>query len=680
MLLELKLTNFKKHESLHVNFSEGLVAIKGANEAGKSTLFHAIVYAFFGSRALPMTLAETVTYDKPESSLRVELAFRFEGTDYRINRAKSGATLVSTHGTVNGQAEVTKYVEGLFGVSADSSSKLMIASQNGLRGALESNDAISLIEKLADIGVVDDLISRIQKQLPCGNTSLIVESLESYRDLAAPVFSADDEEATVTLAKSAVEDLEKSLAKSPAPSQQEYDAAQKEIDSYNEAVSRRRHLQEHIRTLTEYSEKALVKPDASRIPVIEAEIAEEKLQTAKRSAYRDFNNFKQPVVTYIEGDLTEVSQALEKTRAAILQNTKAQAGAEAALIKESHCGLCGKDLTEVPEVVSKNAELTEKARIAEANLTDLYRLLTELQEKQEQLLFVGNEISRVMLAHARLPDHTKIENNGLTLAWVGGAPLAAGDKPDYKAELAALNSALQKYDTEVAVREGYKSQLVETMKAEAAVVVNHKSYDMAVAKLAELDTATKNRGVILSSLNSAKAALMSAEHKLQLKKSDYQHQLAEYEKSLAAKAKLEGQLALMNKHNALIRKLRELRPKIAAELWSIVLASVSSHFSAIRGTPSVVTRSADGFLVDGRPVKGLSGSTLDSLGLAIRVALNKTFLPSIQFLLLDEPAAGMSDEREAAMLGLLAGINYKQVMVITHSNLADTFANGIVQV
>jgi len=84
-------------------------------------------------------------------------------------------------------------------------------------------------------------------------------------------------------------------------------------------------------------------------------------------------------------------------------------------------------------------------------------------------------------------------------------------------------------------------------------------------------------------------------------------------------------------------------------------------------------------LVDGKPAEALSGSTLDSLGLAIRIALGKTFLPSVDFLMLDEPGSGMDEERETAMLGVLATCNYSQVLVVTHSELADTFATSVVQ-
>lgn len=84
--------------------------------------------------------------------------------------------------------------------------------------------------------------------------------------------------------------------------------------------------------------------------------------------------------------------------------------------------------------------------------------------------------------------------------------------------------------------------------------------------------------------------------------------------------------------------------------------------------------------MDGHSAKSLSGSTLDSLGLAIRIGLVKTFLPSVRFLLVDEPAAGMDDEREAAMLALLSTCDLEQVIMITHSSQADAFATNITEI
>jgi len=131
-------------------------------------------------------------------------------------------------------------------------------------------------------------------------------------------------------------------------------------------------------------------------------------------------------------------------------------------------------------------------------------------------------------------------------------------------------------------------------------------------------------------------------------------------------------------NNALVKRVRSARPVISDKLWSVVLASVSQHFSQIRGVPSIITRADNGFRCDGQAVQGLSGSTLDALGLAIRIALTKTFLPNSRFMLLDEPGAAADDERESNMLGLLAASDFDQILLITHSQLADSFASQVV--
>lgn len=97
----------------------------------------------------------------------------------------------------------------------------------------------------------------------------------------------------------------------------------------------------------------------------------------------------------------------------------------------------------------------------------------------------------------------------------------------------------------------------------------------------------------------------------------------------------------------------------------------------MRGTQSIVSRTDGAFLVDGRPIEGLSGSTLDILGLAIRVALLKTFLPACSFLVLDEPAAACDAEREAALIATIATAKFEQVVLVTHSDLADAFADQL---
>lgn len=83
--------------------------------------------------------------------------------------------------------------------------------------------------------------------------------------------------------------------------------------------------------------------------------------------------------------------------------------------------------------------------------------------------------------------------------------------------------------------------------------------------------------------------------------------------------------------------------------------------------------------MDGKAVGSLSGSTLDVLGLAIRIALVRTFLPATKVLLLDEPFAACDSERQTNSLGFLLGLGFSQVLVITHEDSSETVANSHIE-
>ena len=51
MLNKVTIKNFRQHEELVVDFTDGVTVVRGENEAGKSTIFEAISYAMFGIKA-----------------------------------------------------------------------------------------------------------------------------------------------------------------------------------------------------------------------------------------------------------------------------------------------------------------------------------------------------------------------------------------------------------------------------------------------------------------------------------------------------------------------------------------------------------------------------------------------------------------------------------------------------
>lgn len=685
MINKVVLTNFKRHRSLTVDFTQGMVALRGANEQGKSTIYHAVLYAMFGAKALPLTLAETVTYDQPEGSLKVYLEFTFEGKLVTITRSKSGAVLTYGEVTANGQTEVTRFVEALFKVNADAATKIMIASQNGLRGALETGDAVPLIEKLANINLIDELIAKVQDQLPSGNTKALVEALATLEELQAPVLDLSDLAPAVEFHRN-VNTLE----------QQKELALLEEVASYDEegaaaiiktAVAQRQHIEQASKSL-EQNLARIATPPAKPDTDVSGLKAAQAAQTAAVQRYEAFQQFRKYLPaehqSYLNGIEPETFRQENKDKAATAASAQRLLIAEIAtkkamLITDKECGLCGKQLDSVEEVVTKNARLQEEIAAAQQELTNQQFVETSAQANLDLFVSMSRVNAAAINGHAMLKGYTTLSSGfPADLSWVGDYPEAV-DQVDYNTQIQAAEQAETAYQRALAVQAEVQANITR-LKAELATLsVDTAAEQEAIALLKLAATRKTDLAEQIGKVNKAKLALKDAEQAVALAQRQYDTELTAYRAAMVNKTQLQESLAAHQKNNALIKKLREARPIVAARLWAIVLASVSQHFSQIRGTPSVVTRNASTFLVDGRNVMGVSGSTLDALGLAIRVALGKTFLPSVQFLLLDEPSAGMDEERETAMLGLLSTLDYQQVIVVTHSPLADAFATSVVQ-
>lgn len=103
--MRLKLHNFRCHTDKEFTFPDsGLVLIEGLSGCGKSTIFEAIYYAFYG------TLQSTFTYNTSRCS--VELEFRLRDSVVTIFRQRGPSRLVVNHGQLVDD-EAQGYIDGL---------------------------------------------------------------------------------------------------------------------------------------------------------------------------------------------------------------------------------------------------------------------------------------------------------------------------------------------------------------------------------------------------------------------------------------------------------------------------------------------------------------------------------------------------------------------------------------
>ena len=181
MIHYLRLTNFRRHQALEVSFTEGTQVLRGSNEQGKTTVLEGISYALFGTGALRTSLDDAVTWGQDVKTLRAELFLQVGDTCYQYKRSKSGAEVVVAGDVYcSGQKDVTALSASLLGADANAAARLMFASQNGLRGALEEGSkALSvLIEDLAGFSTFDEILEAAQAKLPLGSSALLEERLK----------------------------------------------------------------------------------------------------------------------------------------------------------------------------------------------------------------------------------------------------------------------------------------------------------------------------------------------------------------------------------------------------------------------------------------------------------------------------------------------------------------------
>lgn len=701
MIKSINLKCFRKHESLEVNLTEGLQTFRGGNEAGKTTILEGASYALFGAKALRNSLAETVTWGHKDTELGAKVVLSMD-KDYVFTRSKAGAE-VTIDGKVfiTGQVEVTNFAASLLGADASTASNLMMSGQGGLRGVLvEGPKATSnLIEVLADLDIVDRIIDAATEKLQLGSTAILTDRLKSAELALKDLVPVDEpkpidkvaSEAAIAAQKEIVAEAEAALKVSAAALQVEDD----------KRVQAQRLEQDRVQVLNQAEDTALqlaaeklkvtAKPDTSGII---AAIANAEDWEARAKAWRTFKS-----MSY--GDLVlplPSFLALEKRCKAELADllaTVARCKGEIKVLEPqvatSHtCPACGQDTAHLEEVKLKQAQVKADLEAARAALVKADAAMPEAMENMQEIEVIQRiEAANQKLA-ASLANYVEAHETTYptTFLWKGEEFV----EHDVAADIEAYKARLKQAQDVIAAITRAETRVEAMQEVIAACSRRNAEIDAKLKALTMVDDVTYDK--LSQSVAIDQAALQQATGHLALLTLCYEGELETFNAQYVAwkaydvrKAELGQnvtQLALdietTEFNNMLVKKVRAARPVIANKLWNLVLSTVSTLFSQMRGETSVVTKGKDGFMVNGRPVESLSGSTLDILGLAIRCALIKTFVPNCPFLVLDEPSAACDDGRSAALVGFVAAAGFKQILLVTHEDISEALSTNLIQI
>lgn len=680
MLVYLKLKCFRKHVDRVIQFTPGLNVFRAENEGGKTTILEAVLYALGGARALRESLSEVVTEGRKESELSVELQITINGVDYNITRGASGAEVRYGDQVVTGQTKTKEFLETVIGCTIDTAKYLLIADQSGVKGILEEgNEAGALIERLADLKLIDALVESIQANFSTGSTKALDEELlkltSSPKEAATKPSQAGIQAAQADLERATAH--YKKLKADTAVSATKTVAAKQAVERLA-AVQKERQI--ITRQVSEARSKVSARPVApfrpGELEAARAAAADAANAARVRKAFEtvfpsiDLSWTVENGVT-LEKHIKSLENAVARGISDEVQFKEKLAVQKTLLITETTCGLCQKDLTDVPEVVERNSKTAETIKQLEAAKVASKKRMDEACEELRECQRLLKHSQKVrQLASDEFWNVS--EDHPPVVTWKGPEVPSAGELPDLK----AMEAKQQAFLLATANHESAQLQLAEL---EASLAALPPDFDVS-----EAEAVLAEHARLSEQLLEARAQGQQAEKAVTAAKLVYEAQMRLYE-TLTSQAdaaekrikELKANISLMVEYNDLIKVLRSTRPEIAKQLWNTLMGSVSSEFSQIRGVASSVTRGDKGFLVNGRSTDGLSGSTQDMLGLSIRMALTRTFIPHLSMLVLDEPFAGCDNEREASALSVLSAARFEQTLLVTHSDLADALADNL---
>jgi DNA repair exonuclease SbcCD ATPase subunit len=701
MLISLSMKNWRKHTDKVINFTSGLNAVRGANENGKTSMLLAIAYALWGTKVLPLTFSEMVTWGMPESSAKVGLVMSKDGEMYSFTRSKNGAECNHSGGVVTGQNEVSAFATELIGADAKLAMKLMFAPQGELRSALQGGPSAvtSYIEEMSGMDLFETLIDLIGEKLTTGPTKNLdteISTIEVQIDAGAPEapsfdkYDADIQEATARLA-----DLERVL---PQIEQDQRIAT----DLYAEAKAadsqRQSSLNNLLRARDQHSTRLVQRDedlkhsqldiDEARVTELQRNVDDAKVHAARVAAHSAFKSLTMPEVVWDEPE-TSLKAAItaQKARVKLLETshrennldmTKLQAGR----VTSSICGFCQQDLSQFPEVAKKNADIDEKISILTASQNVLVQELATVEAELadlEAVLASAGPFNAFLMKHSQ---YVAVNEGTVppTLTWIGDVPEADMTPSVWEAKLKSAKVALAQKNAAVTRLE----QVERDLEQDRQTIASLEAAVPAPVDLGSLLTVKAERD---QAVVTQREQIAEKRNYLQSKESSKARVLADYRLACRAydalkvglvKKRAERDTLLFN--NNLLKKVKAARPKVAAKLWGLVLNTVSTMFTSMRGEHSVVTKGPNGFLVNERPAEALSGSALDLLGFSIRVAMLKTFIPDCSFMILDEATSACDDERTASLLGFIASAGFPQTLLVTHEIASESVADNVVMI
>lgn len=172
ILISLKLSNFKQHGVLDLNFKEGLVGIVGKNGAGKSSIFEAVLFCLFGDIKLDKDYIRS-SWATTKEPVSLDLVFENQGKTFQIIREFRGKAMTHhaqlfDHKKVSiatGAKPVNAAVTDLIGMDKDTFKRSIFSGQKELIEITKTKgeDRRKMIRKMVGLDKLDAIQNIIRQ-------------------------------------------------------------------------------------------------------------------------------------------------------------------------------------------------------------------------------------------------------------------------------------------------------------------------------------------------------------------------------------------------------------------------------------------------------------------------------------------------------------------------------------
>ncbi len=373
ILKRIEIENFRRIKSLSLEFPEGVMIIKGPNEAGKSTILEAVLYALFGET---MRGLKDLAINHNSDRASIKLTFSVNGKEFnvtRLLRRKSssegrlfelqGGRRIPRASTFKSTNEVVRNILG--GLSFNEILVTNVVAQKELDKIVElkGSEREKIINSLLGLESYNKAIDKLSQERRERKRDLeysekmateLARRVEEYRrDVKSIKEKTKELGASRELLKARLEEL------------REIEPVYKLLSEYRDGVLRRKRLEERIKGLEKLlgrlkeeirESRELMNRTKTRIKEAETELA--TLLRELRERERDLAD-KEAVLDRLRREFERVSSLMEEKRKLD------------SLIRENE--------EEVRRAELRLSELVNEMSVKEAE--DLLRLEKEIKER-----------------------------------------------------------------------------------------------------------------------------------------------------------------------------------------------------------------------------------------------------------------------------------------------------------